>query len=141
MLVTRRQIAKGAAWTLPVVVVGVAAPASSASTTEPVRPIISIESICKTDAHNHGGGKLVHVTLWFGQPTYLVSVTVAGITGQANMLLATADTYTAVAGPIPSQQLSGPNTPVSVTYTANGGTHYTEDVEHGAIPDCCSPRL
>lgn len=125
---TRRQVAKSAAWAVPVVAFGVSAPATAASTAT-----VPHATLCKLDAHNHGS-KPVRVVLEFDATVFVIDVTVAGVTTVLHQwapggVLAVATT------PIRNGDLSGPRTPVLVTYQRRGLTR-TEAVTHGAIPDC-----
>lgn len=129
----RRQLAKSAAWSVPAIAIGVAAPARAASS--PVLDPASLQTICKFDSHNHGNGRVVDLTIVFPEKlVFVTSVTVGSVTTEVGVLV-TGRVISLLTDPIPNKELSGPNTPVTVLYTIDGEPR-SDVLRHGAIPDC-----
>lgn len=129
--ITRRTLAKSAAWTVPVVAMGAAAPAASAS--QVIDPV-ALAAICKCDPHNHGNGKDVHLVLSFHHGLFVSSITVGSVIHQVNRAVMMGMTSFVVRS-VPNGELRGPNTPVEITYVQDGEVHH-DLLEHGPIKDC-----
>lgn len=139
MTVTRRTVARGAAWSIPVVAIGVAAPPASASRPQHGCGVeFTLEGVCKFDQHNHGRGKRLRLTLSAlvetRQPVTIVAVTVAGTTTYVGHKVFTTPIQIETDA-VPNGDLSGPNTPIVIEFMV-GRTEHVQSLAHGPIKDC-----
>lgn len=139
MTVTRRTVARGAAWSIPAVAIGVSAPAAKASEPHGGCGVeFTLEGVCKFDAHNHGKGKSLRLTLSVmvttRQPVTIVAVTVAGHTTYVGQKV-WATPVMIETDPVPNGDLSGPNTPVVIEFMV-GRDEHVQRLAHGPIKDC-----